>query len=85
MTCAGDGFSSLPVQIISLADENGNKKSGFPYPSFVFRYQVIDGWIVGTVFGDMSSCTQSFVPDPDYVWTPTFLADDKPSSAAPQS
>ena len=78
-------FPYLPVQIIPLADENGKHKNAFPFPTFVIRYPVFEGWIVGTIVGDggIAAVSQSFVPDPDHIWTATF-ADDK-TPTAPQS
>lgn len=72
-------FQHMPIQMISLADEKGKETNRFPFPTSVFRYPVQGGWIVGTVIGDggAPAFSQTFVPDPDYVWNPTLRSDEQ--------
>ena len=72
-------FRCMPVQMIPLANERGEERYEFPYRTFVIRYPVLEGWIVGTIIGDgdAPAYSQSFVPDRDHIWTPTFPADEQ--------
>lgn len=78
----------MPVQMIPLVDwEKGERRNEFPYSTSVIRYPVHEGWIVGTIIGhgDAPAFCQSFVPDPDHMWTPTFGADTKTNNEADPS
>jgi hypothetical protein len=79
--------SDLPVQILAAVpgDVTGACRTEW-FPT-VFRYPVAGGWIVGTILGNIRSASlcfsQSFVPDPDYIWTPSLAG--KKLEPAPQS
>lgn len=83
-TSSATKFAYLPIQLVPLANEKGEAESGFASLVHVFRYPVIDGWIVGTIVGinSRSAISQSFVHDPDHIWNPTLSEEDRTSSVA---
>lgn len=78
-------LSAIPVELIALANEQGDISHHFPYETYVFRFAVPGGWIVGTAIGSGgTSYSQSFIPDPDHIWNPVLTLNAKTSDPESQ-